>query len=448
MKVKKKFVCSNCGYTSLNWIGKCPECLSWNTFIEEIYREKRIDLDKEAEIKAICNADFIKSEEAFLLETSNDRVNAFFGEGIIAGSVILLTGEPGVGKSTFLLYLASILDKNKKKFYFSGEESINQIKKRINRLNIQEINLFVSNENNVEKIIEQCKKDKPDVIFIDSIQTCFSSEVETIHGTITQIKQCSSLLIQFAKQYSIPIIITGHVTKSGDIAGPKLMEHMVDVVVVFESEFNFFYRVIRSIKNRYGSIDEILIFELKENGLRLIEDVSGCFIEGRDKGESIGKCKTILIEGRYPIICEIEALVVPTIYSMPRRISEGVDSNRIACIAAILDKHLNEKFSNYDIYFNISGGLKTKDVGIDLAIAVAMYSSKNRIGINNNIAVIGELSLTGKTRNVIKLENRIKEGKRFGLDELIVPENNIKNHDNFFYSVSDINSAIKLLFTR
>lgn len=446
MKVKKRYVCNECGYVSLNWIGKCPECLTWNSFVEEVAIDVPKYLVKKEDRDLILNIDNLEEEESSLLRTKIEKVNNFFGEGITAGSVILLTGEPGVGKSTFLLFLANILDDSKKKYYFSGEESSSQIKKRVNRLKLKNINLYVSNENNVEKIIEICKRDKPDIIFLDSIQTCFSSHVDTLIGTVSQIKYCSSLLVQFAKAYSIPLIITGHVTKTGEIAGPKVMEHMVDVVIFFESEFNFYYRVIRCLKNRYGSIDDILIFELQDEGIKLVDDISNCFIQKNDN-EIIGKCKTVLIEGRYPIICEVEALVVPTIYSMPRRFSEGVDSARIARIAAILDKHVNEKLNSYDIYFNISGGIKTKDVGIDLAVAIAIYSSKNKLGIRNNIALIGELSLTGEVRNIIKLENRIKEANRLGIEEIFIPDVEVKSERVLLHKVKDINSAIKQVFT-
>lgn len=445
MKVKRKYVCSQCGYVSANWIGKCPECLNWNTLIEEIYNLPKKNINFENESKLV-NSNEIELSDSYFLSTVNEKVNSFFGEGITAGSVILITGEPGVGKSTFLLYLSNILDKNIKKYYFSGEESHLQIKKRCNRLNLSDINLYISNEVNVEKIIDLCKKDKPDIIFIDSIQTCNSSDVDTSVGTITQIKFCTSLLIQFAKLYSIPIIITGHMTKSGDIAGPKVMEHMVDVVVIFESEFNYYYRVIRSIKNRYSSIDELLIFEMKEDGLFLVNDISQYFIDKENTESSVGKCKTVIVEGRHPIVCEIEALVVPTVYSNPRRFSEGADVSRVARIAAILDKHINEKFNNFDIYFNISGGIKTKDVGIDLAIAVAIYSSKNKLKIKNNIAVIGELSLTGKIRNIIRIEQRINEAKKFGIDSLFIPPNNNKKKDDSIHEIADISSALKFIF--
>lgn len=445
MKIKKKFVCSQCGYVTVNWIGKCPECLNWNTLVEEIYNLPKKTGRNENE-KKLINSNEIELSDNYFLKTNNQKVNSFFGEGVTAGSVILITGEPGVGKSTFLLFFSNILDKNVKKYYFSGEESHSQIKKRCDRLKLIDINLFISNEVNIEKIIELCKNDKPDIIFIDSIQTCNSSEIDTSVGTITQIKYCTSLLIEFAKSYSIPIIITGHMTKTGDIAGPKIMEHMVDVVVIFESEFNYYYRVIRSIKNRYSSIDELLIFEMKEDGLFLVNDISQYFIDKHENEAVIGKCKTVIVEGRHPIVCEIEALVVPTVYSNPRRFSEGADVSRIARIAAILDKHINEKFNNFDIYFNISGGIKTKDVGIDLAIAAAIYSSKNKLKIKNDIVVLGELSLTGKIRNILRIEQRINEAKKFGIDSIFIPSNNYNKNDKSIQEIIDISSAIKFIF--
>ena len=445
MKSKKRFVCNECGYVSATWIGKCPECLSWNSFIEEIIENQKVRSSISISEKSILRVDEIKPEKAHLIITKSEEINNFFGEGLVAGSVVLLAGEPGVGKSTFLLFLLNYLSGNLKIYYFSGEESQAQIKKRYERVSQEENNLYLSNMVDVDSIIEQCIKDRPDIVFVDSIQTCYSKNIESSPGTISQIRYCTHILIQLAKEYSIPIIIIGHVTKSGDVAGPKVMEHMVDVVINLEGDYQHRYRILRSSKNRYGSTDELILFEMKGKGLLLIDNPSGYFIE---KGESgcPGKCRSVTIEGRRPLIVEVEALVVPSVYSNPRRFAEGVDAGKVSRIAAILDKHLNENFNNYDIYFNISGGVKTKDVGIDLAIAMAIYSSKQKKVIDKNVFVIGELSLTGKIRNVFRLEQRVKEAEKFGADKILIPSDKIEEKNDRVEEINDINELVKSIF--
>ena len=356
-------------------------------------------------------------DDIFILE--NESLNVFFGAGIVPGSVILLSGEPGVGKSTFLFLLARYIKRSKKIYYFSGEESVNQIKKRFDRVGASDSSLFVSNLSQIENISEICQKEKPMFVFVDSIQTCFSSEVDSAQGTISQIKKCTQTLIDYAKSSNAVVIIVCHVTKSGEIAGPKIMEHMVDVVTYFESDYKNQFRILRSRKNRFGNVDEILVFEMKEKGLEIINNPSAFFIEQDNLEESsVGKCKCVIMEGKRPLIVDIEALVVPSAYPMPKRFSEGIDISRINRILAIIDKHLNENFNNYDVYTNICGGIKTSDIGIDLAIAAAILSSKKKKPIKNNNVFIGELSLTGGIKKVNQVEKRIKEAGRFGCDEV------------------------------
>jgi DNA repair protein RadA/Sms len=277
----------------------------------------------------------------------------------------------------------------------------------------------VSNLSQIENISEICQKEKPMFVFVDSIQTCFSSEVDSAQGTISQIKKCTQTLIDYAKSSNAVVIIVCHVTKSGEIAGPKIMEHMVDVVTYFESDYKNQFRILRSRKNRFGNVDEILVFEMKEKGLEIINNPSAFFIEQDNLEESsVGKCKCVIMEGKRPLIVDIEALVVPSAYPMPKRFSEGIDISRINRILAIIDKHLNENFNNYDVYTNICGGIKTSDIGIDLAIAAAILSSKKKKPIKNNNVFIGELSLTGGIKKVNQVEKRIKEAGRFGCNEV------------------------------
>lgn len=447
MKNKKRYVCNICGYTSSTWIGKCPECLNWNCLIEEIIESQKSTGIKKKK-KELINVDHITSDTEFFLPSSVSEINNFFGDGIVAGSTILITGEPGIGKSTFLLYLAKSFTPGITIFYYSGEESQKQIKKRCDRLNVSNLDLFISNEVDVDLIIEECKHKKPGIIYIDSIQTCYSTNIDSSAGTVSQIKKCTAALIRYAKEHSVPLIIVGHITKAGDIAGPKLMEHMVDVVMHFEADALHHYRILRSIKNRFGSIDEILLFEMKEKGLELIENPSGYFIDKDENNEVIGKCKTVIIEGRRPLIIEVEALAVASSYSIPRRIAEGVDVSRINRITAILEKHLNERFNTYDIYFNISGGVKTKDVGIDLAAAIAIYSSKKKLHVNNAMIFFGELSLTGKIRSVKKIEQRINEAIKFGSNTIICPKINYNTNNTVsLKQVDSISAAITQSFT-
>ena len=418
-KVKKRYVCNECGYTSSVWMGKCPECNSWNSFIEEIISETIEKKTKNVENQLPIKIQEVQQLEDDIFILENESLNVFFGAGIVPGSVILLSGEPGVGKSTFLFLLARYIKRSKKIYYFSGEESVNQIKKRFDRVGASDSSLFVSNLSQIENISEICQKEKPMFVFVDSIQTCFSSEVDSAQGTISQIKKCTQTLIDYAKSSNAVVIIVCHVTKSGEIAGPKIMEHMVDVVTYFESDYKNQFRILRSRKNRFGNVDEILVFEMKEKGLEIINNPSAFFIEQDNLEESsVGKCKCVIMEGKRPLIVDIEALVVPSAYPMPKRFSEGIDISRINRILAIIDKHLNENFNNYDVYTNICGGIKTSDIGIDLAIAAAILSSKKKKPIKNNNVFIGELSLTGGIKKVNQVEKRIKEAGRFGCDEV------------------------------
>jgi DNA repair protein RadA/Sms len=444
MKAKRQFVCNECGYITQSWIGKCPECSSWNSFIEESIDKKKERVSGK-DSKKVVNLSDIQITNEYLLKFNNEEINAFFGGGISAGSVILVAGEPGVGKSTLLLFLFNALKPQRKVIYFTGEESLSQIKKRTDRLNINSPDLLISNNVDVDEIIELSKINKPDMIFVDSIQTLFSKDVDTQVGNITQIKYCTGVLINFAKETNVPVIIIGHITKTGDIAGPKLMEHMVDVVLYFEGETQYQHRFLRSIKNRFGSIDELLLFEMKEKGLIQVENPASYFIEKNINEDTIGKCKTVIISGKRPLILEVEALIVPSGYSNARRFSEGVDIARISRISAILDKYLNENLNNYDIYFNISGGIKTNDVGIDLAIAVAIYSSKQKIKLDKNLVVMGELSLTGRVRNIRRLDLRIKEAIRFGCDKVIIPYNETIKEDIKVKSADNIINAINFI---
>lgn len=440
MKKRKQFVCSECGNISPVWAGKCNQCNSWNSFIETETDVKK-KVQKSNHIDTIQNINEIHFSDTDIYLTKIDDINNFFGNGIVKGSIILLSGEPGVGKSTFLLYLSGILQK--KIFYFTGEESKEQIKNRFLRVGSPSESLYISDISEVESIISVCEKQKPEVIFIDSIQTIYSNEIDNAPGNITQIRTSIHNIIEFAKKHGITVFIVGHINKTGDIAGPKVVEHMVDVVVFIETCDSDIFRIIRSRKNRYGNVHEILIFQLKQHGIELIDNPALFFIDKDDNEANIGKCKTIVMEGRRPLIIDIEVLVVPSVYNGPRRFAEGIDGARLNRISAIMDKHLSENLNNYDIYFKISGGLKSDDVVLDTAVAVAIYSSKHKIFIDNDLIVLGELSLTGKIRPVKNLDLRLNECNKFSFNNIFIPESNkYKENVKLLNSIEEIKEKV------
>ncbi len=447
MKIEARFVCKECGYISQSWIGKCPECQTWNSFIKELL-ESPVKNKKSIDEKIIKITDIDENDNC-AEKTGEELLNSFFGDGIVSGSVTLLGGEPGIGKSTFLLFLTKSIPSAKKIYYFSGEESTGQIKKRADRTGANIPNLFISNISNIESIIKKCDEDKPDFLFIDSIQTVHSKDVDSGPGSISQIKYCASELIHYSKKSGVPVFMVGHITKSGDIAGPKILEHMVDTVVYFQTDIQPQYRMIRSIKNRFGSVNEILLFEMNNEGLVLLENSSVFFLNREDNTVVDGRARTIILEGRSPIISLVEALVVPSVYASPRVVSEGVDTAKVSRICAILTKNFNENINNYDIYLNISGGLKTRDVGLDFAVAVSIYSSKHKKPVDNKTAFIGELSLSGQIRSVSGIEIRVKELVKCGFLKIYLPSavsGKIKNIQAELLFVDDINEGFSKIF--
>jgi DNA repair protein RadA/Sms len=431
---KKYYICQECGYRNISWIGKCPECATWNSMIEEIEG----NVPHEQNLKSpVIKADSIIVKENSCLITDSKMLNNFFGSGIVNGSSILVSGEPGIGKSTFLLTIIKVIHPSIKTLYFSGEESADQLKKRIDRLKLSGNELYLSNETEINRIIAQIEKNKPQIVFIDSIQTIYNEDLDSPPGSISQIKYCTEKINRYAKHHNITLFLVGHITKNGEIAGPKVTEHLVDVVVYFESDYKN-VRFLRMTKNRFGSIDDILLFEIKEQGIDIIENTSVFFMNNQETAPVPGKCKTICFEGKRPFIIEVEALVMPGSYQIPKRYSEGVDVARINRISAILTKYLNENFDNYDIYFNIPGGIRTKDTGIDLAIASAIYSSKIKKSISSNAGFIGELSLTGSINSVYKLEQRVREMEKYNINQLYIPGNSGINNYRGLMTIEEI----------
>lgn len=423
MKSKTVYVCTECDYQSPKWLGRCPNCKNWNCFVEETY-------EKPAEIKMKRTSIISDSEEAIKFDdmempeyirasTGISELDRVLGGGIVNGSVILLAGEPGIGKSTLLMQICSKIPS--KILYVSGEESKGQLKLRAERLGISGADTYVMTETNVDTIIAQTDKIKPDVMIIDSIQTMFDPASASIPGSVNQVKECAVKFIAKAKSQGISIILVGHVNKEGIIAGPKVLEHMVDAVLYFEGERMQSYRIIRAIKNRYGSTNEIGVFEMTDVGLCEVPNPSEMLLSGRPEGVS-GSCALCIMEGTRPIIAEIQALVTPTSFQQPRRTANGLDYNRVCLIIAILEKRLGLKFSSCDIYLNVVGGLRLDEPSVDLAVALALISSIKDTPVPANVLAMGELGLAGECRSISDLQKRISESYRLGFDIIAIPQ--------------------------
>ena len=426
MKEKKVYVCSECDYQSPKWLGKCPMCNKWNTFEEETYtkpapvkNQRAIIMTDSSEpvlFKDMEMPDYMRSG------TGISELDRVLGGGIVDGSVILLAGEPGIGKSTLLMQICSKIPS--KILYASGEESKGQLKLRGKRLGVDGEDTYFMTETNVDTIIEASCKLKPRIIIIDSIQTMLDPACASIPGSIAQVKECASKFIAHAKSKGISIILVGHVNKEGTIAGPKILEHMVDAVLYFEGERLQSYRIIRAIKNRFGSTNEIGVFEMGDEGLTEVPNPSEMLLSGRPVGVS-GSCAVCVMEGSRPLIAEIQALVTPTSYPAPRRASNGVDYNRLCLLLAVLEKRLGLKFSQCDIYVNVVSGLRLDEPSIDLAVALALISSIKDIPIPQNILAMGEIGLAGECRSIKDVQKRLSESYRLGFDTIAIPHKSL-----------------------
>ncbi len=428
--VKKKskvvFYCTNCGYESLKWLGKCPDCNAWNSFAEEEKITTKMPLPREAAAPEKIGEITIKQE--MRVSSGFPEVDRVLGGGFIAGELILLSGEPGIGKSTLVLQIAKNLGEEYKVLYCSGEESKEQIKYRGNRLGITNQEILISAENNFENITKIVEKENPEFLIIDSIQTMYTSDVDSAPGTISQAREISGKLLKLAKNSGMTVIIVGHITKDGGIAGPKLLEHMVDVVLYFEGEKYYQYRSLRSYKNRFGSSSEIGIFEMVNEGLKEVPNPSKFLLQERAENAP-GSVITAIFEGSRAILLEIQALVSESHYNQGRRVTTGYDYNRINMIIAVLEKKLGVHLSGSDIYVNIVGGIKVAEPAVDLAIAMAIVSSYRNKSIDQDMIVLGEIGLSGEVRSVSNLEKRIKEAEKMGFAKALVPFNNKSTHN-------------------
>jgi DNA repair protein RadA/Sms len=428
-KIKTKYVCTNCGYSSLRWSGKCPECESWSTMTEEIVssdRKKKVSssavIVNDGSYSLITEIESVKESR---INTGISELDRVLGGGIVPGSVILIGGDPGIGKSTLMLQMADKV-KHKKILYVSGEESATQIKLRADRLNYHLENFYILSETNLEIIQAVAERENPDIIVIDSIQTVSRPEIESAPGTVTQLRESTALLTFIAKKNSIPVFIVGHITKDGMIAGPKVLEHMVDAVLQFEGERTHSYRILRGIKNRFGSTNEIGIFEMTDEGLKEVLNPSEVFLSQRNYGAS-GCVISASLEGTRPILIEVQALATSTSFGIPQRTSMGFDYKKLNIIIAVIEKKLGLFLNKSDIFVNIAGGIKIDEPAIDLAVAMSIYSSYKDIPVDSETVILGELGLSGEVRTISYIDRRITEAAKLGFKRIIVPKGNLKN---------------------
>ncbi len=427
-KLKTSFVCSSCGYSAPKWSGQCPQCKEWNTLNEEFIQQV-----KNIPVATVKKADFSKVKPVTSIDTNDElrysmginEFNRVLGGGLVKGSVILLSGDPGIGKSTLLMQSCGRLCENKKVLYVSGEESEKQLKLRADRLNVKSENLFIMTENDVETIVEYIKLNQPNVVMIDSIQTMNHAEIQSSSGSVTQVRECTNLLLRTAKSLDIPIIIVGHVNKDGAIAGPKVLEHIVDAVLYFEGEQNYAYRILRAVKNRYGSINEIGVFTMNEDGLQEVENPSAMLLSERNTNIS-GNCISCVMEGSRPILAEVQSLVCTSGYGNPRRMATGFDFNRANLLLAVLEKRYGYRFSSMDTYINIIGGLRLDEPAADLSVVFSLVSGITDKPVPDDVVAIGEVGLSGEVRSVSRIGLRINEAARLGFAKCIVPRSCLK----------------------
>ena len=427
-KSKSIYVCSECGFESGKWYGKCPECGEWNTMTEELQTASSKVSSARKSVSAVQQVMKLKDITGDVEKRISTGIKEFdrvLGGGIVIGSLVLISGDPGIGKSTILLQICEYLGRNKYVLYVSGEESANQIKLRANRLGVFTDNLAILSQTDVGTIVETIRTEKPDIVIIDSIQTMTYEECSSSAGSVTQVRECTNIFMHTAKSFGIPIFVVGHVNKDGAIAGPKVLEHIVDTVLYFEGERNYSYRILRGVKNRFGSTNEIGVFQMMQNGLQEVENPSLLMLSGRPKNTS-GTCVACVMEGSRPILAEVQGLVTATGFGTPRRMSTGFDYNRMAMLLAVLEKRAGYYFNSMDAYINVVGGLRLDEPSADLTVAMALVSSLKDMVVNENVIAFGEIGLAGEIRAVSHCEQRVSEAHRLGFERCIIPFHNYK----------------------
>lgn len=429
MKTKNVYICSECGYKSLKWLGKCPGCNKWNTLQETIVQESKPSARQGLGAAALVRREPMKINDVKVgfetrYETGMKELDRVLGGGIVQGSLILVGGDPGIGKSTLLLQICETAGKNHKILYISGEESEGQIKLRAQRLGVKSDNLYLISETETETIISLITELKPDIVIIDSIQTMHREDIASAAGSVPQVREATNAFMRVAKSMGIAMFIVGHVTKDGAIAGPRVLEHMVDCVLYFEGDRNTTFRILRGVKNRFGSTNEIGVFEMGDGGLVEVENPSMMLLEGRE--EVSGSCIVCTMEGSRGVMAEIQALVTPTGFGNPRRMSSGIDLNRMLLLIAVLEKRARMNLSNSDVYVNVAGGLRIDETAVDLGICAAIATSQADVELPSDMIFIGEVGLGGELRAVNQLEKRLNEAAKLGFKSAIVPKQSLK----------------------
>ena len=452
-KQVSKYICQNCGYVSLRWLGKCPECDSWNSFVEEIVHTDKHKLKSKssdilsAKLTNLSKVADINITEDKRIVSTIEELDRVLGGGVVPGSVVLVGGDPGIGKSTLMMQLSDKIKSNVI-LYVSGEESPKQIKLRCERLGFAHDEFYILSETSLEIIAAVVDKLKPDIVIIDSIQTIYRSELESSPGSVSQLRESTAAIIQIAKAKNISFFLIGHITKEGFIAGPKVLEHMVDTVLQFEGERTHSYRVLRAIKNRFGSTNEIGIFEMTGTGLMEVRNPSEVFLSQRSRGIS-GSTVSASMEGTRPILIEVQALVSSSGYSVPQRTATGFDYKRLAILIAVLEKKIGIHLSKFDVFVNIAGGIKIDEPSIDLAAAISICSSFKDTSIDADMLILGEIGLSGEIRGISFAERRIQEAVKLGFKKVVLPKSNMKNFkpskDIEYIPVESIQDAIRLI---
>ncbi len=449
-KLKSKFVCQECGFESAKWSGKCTSCNSWNSFVEEVYdsKAKKLTVAQVTDVKVERLVDISISEEE-RIHTDLEELDRVLGGGIVNGSLTLIGGDPGIGKSTLAVQIANnVSNKGHNVLYVSGEESAKQIKMRSDRLSIKSDKLYILAETNLDIVINTVESIKPEILIIDSIQTMFDPNIESAPGSVSQVRTITSSLMKLSKTTDMACLIVGHVTKDGSIAGPRVLEHMVDVVLYFEGERHNTYRLLRGVKNRFGSTNEIGMFEMRDVGLVEVKNPSEMLLSGRPE-HTAGTVVVPSVEGTRPMLIEVQALVTNTLFGMPRRVATGIDYNRVVLMIAVLEKKVGLHMQNSDAYINIVGGIQIREPAIDLGIICAIASSFKDVAIDPKTVVLGEVGLTGELRTVSFIEKRIKEASKLGFTKVIIPEANLKglekNKDIEVIGVPNIDKALRIV---
>ena len=454
-KTKSVYVCQNCGVSSPKWIGRCPSCGEWNSFVEEIVSKEPTSKIQIAGFETTVQKPVLITDVETTVEsridTNNNELNRVLGGGLVNGSLVLLGGEPGIGKSTLVLQVVLNL-KDKRTLYVSGEESVNQLKLRAERLKFKNPDCYIVSETSLEQVFVHVQNVKPDLVIIDSIQTITTENIESSPGSVSQVRECTAALLKFCKTSAIPVLLIGHINKEGSIAGPKVLEHIVDTVLQFEGDQHYMYRILRPIKNRFGSTSELGIFEMQQSGLREVSNPSELLLTQNHEGLS-GVAIASAIEGIRPFLIEVQSLVSSAAYGIPQRSSTGFDLRRLNMLLAVLEKRAGFKLSQKDVFMNLAGGIKVNDPAIDLAVISAILSSSLDIALETHVCMAGEVGLSGEIRPINRIEQRILEAEKLGFKKMIIPNTNLKSLDlkkiNIeLIQVRKVEEAFRVLFKK